>query len=70
MATGTVIFFHQQKCYGFVKNDDGGTDIYLHGIALARAGLMTIADGQRVSFDTEIDRKSGRLRAANLALLQ
>jgi CspA family cold shock protein len=60
MASGTVKFFNVQKGYGFIKPDDGGIDVFVHISAVERAGLRSLVEGQRVSFDIEADRRTGK----------
>ena len=66
MATGTVKFFNAQKGYGFIVQDGGGPDVFVHISAVERAGMRTLVEGQKVSFDVEADRRSGKSSAANL----
>jgi CspA family cold shock protein len=66
MATGTVKWFNAQKGYGFITPDEGGKDVFVHISAVERAGLSGLRDGQKVSFDQETDRRSGKTAAANL----
>jgi cold shock protein len=66
MATGTVKFFNTQKGFGFIVQDDGGPDVFVHISAVERAGMRTLNEGQRVSFDVQADRRSGKSAAANL----
>jgi cold shock protein len=65
MATGTVKFFNAQKGYGFIVQDAGGPDVFVHISAVERAGMADLREGQKVSFDLERDRQ-GRASAANL----
>ena len=67
MATGTVKFFNTQKGYGFISNDAGGPDVFVHISAVERAGLPGLREGQLVSFETEIG-KNGKSAATNLKL--
>jgi cold shock protein len=66
MAQGTVKFFNSQKGYGFIAQDTGGPDVFVHISALERAGIRGLVDGQKVTFDIETDRRSGKAAAANL----
>jgi CspA family cold shock protein len=66
MRTGTVKFYNSQKGYGFIQPDDGGKDVFVHASALERAGLRGLVEGQKVGFDVETDRRSGKDAAANL----
>jgi CspA family cold shock protein len=66
MAVGTVKFFNAQKGFGFITPEDGGTDVFVHISAVEQAGLTTLHDGQRVSFDTVMDQKRGKTNAQNL----
>ncbi|RMH49426.1 MAG: cold-shock protein [Alphaproteobacteria bacterium] len=67
MATGTVKWFNPTKGFGFIQPDGGTKDVFVHISAVERAGLRTLTDGQKVSFDMETGR-DGRQSAANLAL--
>jgi len=69
MAQGTVKFFNAQKGFGFIVQDGGGPDVFVHVSAVERAGMSGLAEGQKVSFDIEADRRSGKSAAANLQLL-
>ena len=66
MAQGTVKFFNSQKGYGFIAQDNGGPDVFVHISALERAGIRGLVEGQKVTFDIETDRRSGKAAAANL----
>ena len=66
MAQGTVKFFNAQKGYGFIVQDNGGPDVFVHISAVERAGMRTLVEGQKVSFDIEPDRRSGKSAASNL----
>ena len=66
MAQGTVKFFNSQKSYGFIAQDSGGPDVFVHISALERAGMRGLVEGQKVTFDIETDRRSGKSAAANL----
>ena len=66
MAQGTVKFFNAQKGYGFIVQDGGGPDVVVHISAVERAGMRTLVEGQKLSFDVEADRRSGKSAATNL----
>jgi CspA family cold shock protein len=66
MADGTVKWFNAQKGYGFIQQDDGGKDVFVHISAVERVGLSSLNEGQKVSFDAVTDRKTGKLSAENL----
>ena len=66
MATGTVKFFNSSKGYGFITPDDGGRDVFVHVTAVEQSGLPGLADGQKVSFDTEPDKRGKGPKAVNL----
>lgn len=66
MTTGTVKFFNAAKGYGFIQPDDGASDVFVHISAVERAGMNTIVEGQKLSFDIVQDRRSGKSAADNL----
>lgn len=65
MATGTVKWFNNQKGYGFIQPEEGGADVFVHISAVEKAGLATLKEGQKVSFETERGR-NGKIAATNL----
>lgn len=68
MNMGTVKFYNGQKGYGFIAPDNGGSDVFVHATALERAGLHGLNEGQKVSFDTQEDRRSGKIAVSNIAV--
>jgi cold shock protein len=66
MTKGTVKFFNGQKGFGFIQPDDGGKDVFVHISAVERAGMGSLNEGQKVSFDVVADRKTGKASAENL----
>jgi len=66
MTTGTVKFFNATKGYGFIQPDDGATDVFVHISAVERAGMHSLAEGQKVSFEVVQDKRSGKNAAENL----
>ena len=69
MTTGTVKFYNGQKGYGFIQPDDGSKDVFVHVTALERAGLRGLNEGQKVSFDTQQDRKTGKIAVGTIQVL-
>jgi CspA family cold shock protein len=65
---GTVKFFNAERGYGFIKPDDGGRDVFVHVTAVERAGLKSLSEGQRLSFDVEPDKKGKGPKAVNLVI--
>ena len=66
MTTGTVKFFNATKGYGFIQPDDGAPDVFVHISAVERAGMRTVVEGQKLSFDVVKDNRSGKSAAENL----
>jgi cold shock protein len=66
MSIGTVKWFNVQKGFGFIQPDDGGKDVFVHISAVERAGMQTLAEGQKVSYEMETDRRSGKQSAGDL----
>ena len=70
MKKGTVKWFNSEKGYGFISNDEGGDDVFVHFSAINIDGYKTLKEGQKVTFDVEEDPKnSKKLRAANVCLV-
>jgi CspA family cold shock protein len=65
MPIGTVKFFNDQRGYGFIAPEDGGNDAFVHITAVERAGMQTLTQNQRVSYELEQDRR-GKMSAVNL----
>jgi CspA family cold shock protein len=65
MPTGTVKFFNENKGYGFIQPDEGGNDAFVHITAVERAGMRSLRENQRISYDIEQDQR-GKLKAVNL----
>ncbi|MGH7013852.1 MAG: cold-shock protein [Stellaceae bacterium] len=68
MAIGTVKWFNAQKGYGFIAPESGGKDVFVHISAIERAGIGSLNEGQKVSFDLE-QSQQGRTSATNLKLV-
>ena len=66
MNTGTVKFYNYQKGFGFIQPDGGGKDVFVHATALERAGLHSLNEGQKVFFDTQEDRRTGKIAVDNI----
>jgi|TARA_B110001452_G_scaffold239500_1_gene220571 cold shock protein len=67
MANGTVKWFNPNKGYGFIQPEDGSKDVFVHISALERAGIQSLNEGQKVSYETATNK--GKISAANLKLL-
>ena len=65
MATGTVKWFDATKGYGFIVPDEGGKDVFVHISAVERAGLQTLKDNQKISYELE-EGRNGRMAASQL----
>jgi cold shock protein len=66
MTIGTVKFFNTTKGFGFIAPDGGGNDVFVHATAIERAGMNSLVEGQKVSFDAVQDRRTGKTAAENL----
>ena len=66
MDKGTVKFYNEQKGFGFIAPDNGGKDVFVHATALERAGMHSLSEGQKVSFDTAEDRRTGKIAVNNI----
>jgi CspA family cold shock protein len=67
MATGTVKWFNSTKGFGFIQPDNGGQDVFVHISAVERAGLSTLNDGQKINYEIEQDRRTGKSSAGSLS---
>jgi CspA family cold shock protein len=66
MNTGIVKWFNATKGFGFIEPDDGSADVFVHVSAVERAGMRSIVEGQKLSFELERDQKSGKMSAGQL----
>lgn len=66
MNTGIVKWFNNQKGFGFIQPETGGKDVFVHISAVERAGMSTLNEGQKVTFDIVADRRTGKSAAENL----
>lgn len=66
LTTGTVKWFNDQKGYGFIEPENGGSDVFVHISAVERAGMRSLTEGQKISFEVQRDPKKGKDSAANL----
>jgi cold shock protein len=69
MATGTVKWFNTTKGFGFIQPDQGGPDVFVHISAVQASGMNGLNDGQKVSYEIEQDRRSGKSSAGQLKAL-
>jgi len=67
MATGTVKWFNATKGFGFIQPDNGGEDAFVHISAVERSGMREIVEGQKLNYELERDRKSGKMSATQLS---
>jgi CspA family cold shock protein len=68
MVMGTVKFYNDQKGFGFIQPEDGSKDVFVHATALERAGIRGLTEGQKVAFETEEDRRSGKTAVSTIQL--
>ena len=66
MNTGTVKWLNNAKGFGFIQPDNGGPDVFVHISAVERAGMQTLAEGQKLQYEIVQDRRSGKSSAGNL----
>jgi CspA family cold shock protein len=66
MATGTVKWFNATKGFGFIQPDDGGADVFVHISAVERSSLGSLSEGQKLSYELERDKRSGKMSAGQL----
>lgn len=66
MTTGTVKWFNSTKGFGFIQPDNGGPDAFVHISAVERAGMRDLAEGQKLSYELETDKRTGKQSAGNL----
>ncbi len=66
MTIGTVKFFNTSKGFGFIQPDGGGKDVFVHATAVEAAGMRSLNEGQKVSFDTQEDRRTGKIAVNNI----
>ena len=69
MNNGTVKWFNAEKGYGFITNDSTGEDVFVHFSSIQTEGYKSLNDGQQVTFDTEIDARTNKVRACNVCAL-
>ena len=68
MTSGTVKFYNDQKGFGFIQPDEAGNDVFVHATALERSGINGLKEGQKVSYETEIDSRSGKTAVSKIEL--
>ena len=70
MATGTVKWFNGQKGFGFIQPDDGSKDVFVHISAVEQAGLTSLGEGQKISYELIADRRTGKSSASRLQTVE
>jgi CspA family cold shock protein len=68
MNKGTVKWYSDQRGYGFIQPADGGKDVFVHASALERSGIFALGEGQKVTYELQTDRRTGKTSAVNLKL--
>ena len=68
MNKGTVKWFNSQKGFGFIQPDNGGTDVFVHISAVERAGMGTLQEGDKITYEVVADRRTGKSSADNLRM--
>jgi CspA family cold shock protein len=68
MSMGTVKWFNSEKGYGFIQPDDGSKDVFVHISAVEQAGLRSLNEGQKIGYEVEADRRTGKTSAARLQI--
>ena len=68
MNNGTVKWFNESKGFGFICNDNGSGDVFVHFSAIMGEGFKTLAEGQKVTFDIELDSRNNKERAVNVCI--
>lgn len=66
MQLGTVKYYNSKRGFGFIQPDDGGKDVFIHATALERAGTRSLSEGQKVTFDIQEERRSGKISVSNI----
>lgn len=70
MSAGIVKWFNEGKCFGFIADDNGGDDVFVHSSAILSEGYKSLSEGQKVTFDTELDSRKGKLKASNVSVVK
>ncbi len=68
MATGTMKWYNETKGYGFIQPDNSGKDVFVHATAFERTRMRGLAEGQKISYEVEADRRTGKESATNLQM--
>jgi CspA family cold shock protein len=66
MNTGTVKWYSDQKGYGFIEPESGGKDVFVHATALEQSGIRALREGQKIAYELQTDRRTGKTSAVNL----
>lgn len=68
MTNGTVKFYNSSKGFGFIQPENGGSDVFVHATALERSGIQGLKEGDKVAFETQVDRRSGKTAVSTIEM--
>ena len=68
MIRGQVKFYNGEKGFGFIQPEEGDRDVFVHATALERSGMTSLSEGQKVTYETEVDKRSGKIAVSRIEL--